>query len=291
VTRRKSCRANGLWACALTNAWEVSAVSRSTPGGPYRVYTTAFMGWLPPATAHCRLRPTAPGPATSMRQGGPGSGASSGTTTVPAQITPSGYAVRVAATSPDHRADRPGLPGLQRSQLSPAHRAEQAGICAGARRLRLLSVTGFPVSPRPRLAEVRAAGHRPEICCPAHVVHAFGLAAPAGFDEQVIAWPTRPVRSASCPATPKEEHSAIHASPAGLRSTRQAYHRSAPFARARSEMPDMICPGVTPGARRAASRGGAQPAHLPRPPRTYRRHPHHKLVPARLGPLPAGCST
>ena len=46
--------------------------------------------------------------------------------------------------------------------------------------------------------------------------------------------------------------------------------------------------GVTPGARRAASRGGAQPAHLQRPPRPYRRHPRHKLVPAWPGPLPAG---
>ena len=54
-------------------------------------------------------------------------------------------------------------------------------------------------------------------------------------------------------------------------------------------LPD--CLGVTPGARRAASRGGAQPARLQRPPRPLRRHPHRKLVPARLGPLPAGCST
>ena len=49
--------------------------------------------------------------------------------------------------------------------------------------------------------------------------------------------------------------------------------------------------GVTPGARRAAGRGGAQPRHPQRPPRPYRRHPYHKLVPARLGPPPAGCST
>ena len=54
-------------------------------------------------------------------------------------------------------------------------------------------------------------------------------------------------------------------------------------------LPD--CLGVSPGARRAASRGGAQPAHLPRPPRPCRRHPHRKLVPARLGPLPSGCRT
>jgi len=33
-----------------------------------------------------------------------------------------------------------------------------AALCAGARRLRLLSVTGFPVSLRPRLAELAAAG-------------------------------------------------------------------------------------------------------------------------------------
>ncbi len=46
--------------------------------------------------------------------------------------------------------------------------------------------------------------------------------------------------------------------------------------------------GVTPGARRAASRGGARPAHLQRPPRPYRRHPRHKPVPAWPGPLPAG---
>ncbi len=51
------------------------------------------------------------------------------------------------------------------------------------------------------------------------------------------------------------------------------------------------CLGVTPGARRAASRGGAPPAHLQRPPRPCRRHPHRKLVPARLGPLSAECST
>ena len=49
-------------------------------------------------------------------------------------------------------------------------------------------------------------------------------------------------------------------------------------------------PGVTPAARRAASRGGAQPAHPQRPPRPYRRHPRHKLVPGRLEPLPAGRS-
>ena len=47
-------------------------------------------------------------------------------------------------------------------------------------------------------------------------------------------------------------------------------------------------PGVTPGARGAAGRGGAQPAHLQRPPRPYRRHPRHKPVPAWPGPLPAG---
>ncbi len=35
------------------------------------------------------------------------------------------------------------------------------------------------------------------------------------------------------------------ASPAELRATRQVYHRSAPFARARSEMHDMICPCLT----------------------------------------------
>lgn len=46
--------------------------------------------------------------------------------------------------------------------------------------------------------------------------------------------------------------------------------------------------GVTPGARRAASRGGAQPAHLQRPPQPCGRRPHRPLVPARLGPLPAG---
>jgi hypothetical protein len=49
--------------------------------------------------------------------------------------------------------------------------------------------------------------------------------------------------------------------------------------------------GVIPSACPAAGRGGAQPAHHQRPPRPYRRHPHHQLVPARLGPLPAGCST
>jgi hypothetical protein len=47
---------------------------------------------------------------------------------------------------------------------------------------------------------------------------------------------------------------------------------------------------VTPGARRAASRSDAQPAHLQRPPRPYRRRPHHELVPGRLVPLIAGCS-
>jgi hypothetical protein len=54
-------------------------------------------------------------------------------------------------------------------------------------------------------------------------------------------------------------------------------------------LPDGL--GVTPGARAAASRGGAQPAHLQRPPRPCRWHPHHKPVPARLGPLSARCST
>ena len=50
-------------------------------------------------------------------------------------------------------------------------------------------------------------------------------------------------------------------------------------------------PGVTPGARPAASRGGSQPAHLQRPPRPYRRHPRHNLAPARFGPPPTGCGT
>jgi hypothetical protein len=49
--------------------------------------------------------------------------------------------------------------------------------------------------------------------------------------------------------------------------------------------------GVTPGARRAASRGGARPAHLQRPPRPHRRYLRHKLVPARPGPLSAGGGT
>jgi hypothetical protein len=47
--------------------------------------------------------------------------------------------------------------------------------------------------------------------------------------------------------------------------------------------------GVTPCARGAAGRGGAQPAHLQRPPRPCRRHTHRELVRAGLGPLPAGC--
>jgi len=50
-------------------------------------------------------------------------------------------------------------------------------------------------------------------------------------------------------------------------------------------------PGVTPGARPAASRGGNQPAHLPRPPRPYRRPPRHNLAPARFGPPSTGCGT
>jgi hypothetical protein len=54
-------------------------------------------------------------------------------------------------------------------------------------------------------------------------------------------------------------------------------------------LPDGL--GVTPGARRAAGRGGARPAHHQRPPRLSRRPPRHQLVPARLGPLPAGCGT
>jgi hypothetical protein len=49
--------------------------------------------------------------------------------------------------------------------------------------------------------------------------------------------------------------------------------------------------GVTPGARRAASRGGAQPAHLQRPPRPYRRRAHRTPMLARLVPLLARCST
>jgi hypothetical protein len=49
--------------------------------------------------------------------------------------------------------------------------------------------------------------------------------------------------------------------------------------------------GVAPGARRAASQGGAQPANPQRPPWPYRRHPHHRLVPALLEPLPAGGRT
>jgi hypothetical protein len=49
--------------------------------------------------------------------------------------------------------------------------------------------------------------------------------------------------------------------------------------------------GVIPRARRAASRGGARPAHLQRPPRPRERRTYHPLVPARLGPLPAGCGT
>jgi len=50
-------------------------------------------------------------------------------------------------------------------------------------------------------------------------------------------------------------------------------------------------PGVTPVARPAVSRGGDQSAHLQRPPRPYRRHPRHKLAPARFVPLPTGCGT
>ena len=41
-----------------------------------------------------------------------------------------------------------------------------ADLCAGARRLRLLSVTGFPVSLRPRLAEFAAVGRTPPGACP-----------------------------------------------------------------------------------------------------------------------------
>jgi hypothetical protein len=49
--------------------------------------------------------------------------------------------------------------------------------------------------------------------------------------------------------------------------------------------------GVIPHARRAASRGGAQPAHLQRPPRPRGRRSDRPHVPARLGPLLAGCGT
>ena len=49
--------------------------------------------------------------------------------------------------------------------------------------------------------------------------------------------------------------------------------------------------GVIPRARRAARRGGAQPAHLQPAPRPRERCPYRPLVPARLGPLLAGCGT
>ena len=39
------------------------------------------------------------------------------------------------------------------SRRSPSEQNNKAGICAGAQRLRLLSVTGFPVSRRPRPTE------------------------------------------------------------------------------------------------------------------------------------------
>ena len=61
---------------------------------------------------------------------------------------------------------------------------------------------------------------------------------------------------------------------------------SASLARARPEMHDMtkrrrarLVAEISPVTR-------AGPIWLPN-----RRRPHHKLVPARLGPLPAGCST
>lgn len=198
--------------------------------------------------------------------------------------------------------------------------------------------------PADRQPPLRAHRH----AVPAHVVHAFRLAAPAGLDEQFTAWLAEAYQVGELPCNPERRAPCNSREPAELRATRQAYHRSAPCARARSEMHDMICPcltyldmqqavaelsdvalgladsdpallttkrrsarvvvgispvmraghislpdclGVTPVARRAASRGGAQPAHLPRPPRPCRRHPHRKLVPARLGPLAAGCST
>jgi hypothetical protein len=109
-----------------------TSASRSTPGGPYRVYTTAFMGWLPPATAHCRLRPTAPGPASSMRQGGPGSGAAAG----PQHSTGADYPVWVRCSSSSHQPGPPrrspwsARPPAQPTLTCPPRRT--AAMCAHA---------------------------------------------------------------------------------------------------------------------------------------------------------------
>jgi len=158
---------------------------------------------------------------------------------------------------------------------------------------------------------------------------------------QFTAWLAGACRVGGLPCNPERRAQCSSRKPGRVGATRRAYHRSAPFARARSEIHDMICPfltfldvqqamaelagtdpallttkrgrarvvagispvmragpswppnglGVIPGACRGAGRGGARPGHHQRPPRPYRQHPHHQLVPARPGPLRAGCST
>ena len=168
------------------------------------------------------------------------------------------------------------------------------------------------------------------------------------LDEQFAAWLAEAFRGRRAARQPRKKSTAQFARTRPSCGHGQAYHRGTPFARARPEMHDVICPflvyldvqqamaelsdvalgladgdpallitnrgsarvvagirlvmragriwrpdglGVIPGARRAADRSGARPAHLQRPPWPYRRPPRHTLVPARCGPLPAGSST
>jgi hypothetical protein len=78
------------------------------------------------------------------------------------------------------------------------------------------------------------------------VVHVFRLAVPAGLDEQFAAWLVEASRVGGLPCDPeKEEHSAVHASPAELRPPARFTIGALPGPAPGGEMHDMICPCLT----------------------------------------------
>ncbi len=81
-----------------------------------------------------------------------------GCTTVMAGTAPGQPSLISAVVPAAPRRIRTILARVLEGRLGNGLPSRTAGICAGTQRIRLLSVTGFPVSPRPRLAEFTVHG-------------------------------------------------------------------------------------------------------------------------------------
>src|SRR5260370_40521124 len=87
--------------------------------------------------------------------------------------------------------------------------------CPAASELRFLAVRARRIGSPASCAPTR---------CPAHVVHAFRLAAPADLDEQFTAWLAEAHQAGELPCHPERTAPANSPEPPGFRATPPAYH-------------------------------------------------------------------